>query len=97
MAKLSGVSIMIVDRETLMASNCGFASSTRAALDLLFPNLAFTNLDDPEILGMVDKCDNVSGSLFVMDPVDDDVVWVHWNIDDLLSEYKSRKTPCNAL
>lgn len=95
MAKLSGVSIMIVDRETLMASNCGFASSASAALDLLFPNLAFTNLTDPEVLDMVDKCDNVSGSIFVMDPVDDGVVWVHWNPDDLLLEYKSRKTSCN--
>lgn len=86
MGRFGSVSLMIVNRDNFLASNVGFAHSCRAMLNLSFPGIPRENYDRPEIIQMMDEVDNITGSIFVLDPVEGLPLVANSTLEKLIEE-----------
>lgn len=86
MSRFGVVSLMVVDRNTHMASNVGFAPSCKAMLKLAYPQIPREVYDRPEIIQMLDEVDNLSGSIFVLEPEDGQPLTANSTLEKLLEE-----------
>lgn len=86
MSRFGSVSLMIVNRDNFLASNVGFAANCRMMLNLSFPGIPRENYDRPEIIQMIDEVDNITGSIFVLDPVEGLPLVANSTLEKLIKE-----------
>jgi len=89
MGKFSSVCFMVVDPDTGLASNVGFAPDSKAMLKLAYPGLPREVFTRPEIIKMMDECDNLTGALYVIEPKEGLPLMVNSTLEKLLEELES--------
>lgn len=84
------VSLMVVTpgSTSFQGSNCGFAHSCKAMLQLTFPGLSYDVFSRPDIVQMMDQVDNVTGELYVIDPVEGQPLMANSTLRGLEEEYR---------
>ena len=86
MGKFDNVALMIVDRETGLASNCGWASDCKSMLITAFPGLPNEVFESPSIKKMMEEVDDVTGELYVWEYIPYQHLWANSTLEKLLSE-----------
>ncbi len=91
MGRFSSVCFMVVDRDTGLASNVGFAPDSKAMLKLAYPRLPSEVFDREEVVRMMDECDNVTGAVYVAEPIDGLPLVANSTLEKLLKEIDFEK------
>ncbi|QYC52478.1 hypothetical protein [Salmonella phage SSBI34] len=94
-AKFTTVQLLIVDHNG-DAWHTGWAENCGSLLRLAYPGLPFSTFKDPLVIKMMKDVDNVTGTLFVIDPVEGEPLLANSTYKGLEKEYKeylARKTP----
>lgn len=84
MGKFSVVSLMILDKYTGTASNCGFSRDSKSLLKLYFPGLPCSVFEREDVIKMMDECDNETGTLYVNEPGQGEDLYADSTLDKLL-------------
>lgn len=84
------VSLMVVTPGfmSFQGSNCGFAQNCKMMLQTAFPGLPYDVFKRPDIMQMMDQVDNVTGTLYIIDPVEGQPLLANATIEGLEEEYR---------
>lgn len=84
------VSLMVVTPGPLsfQGSNCGFAHNCKMMLQTAFPGLPYGVFLRPDIVQMMDQVDNVTGELYIIDPVEGQPLMANATLGGLEEEYR---------
>lgn len=99
MSKFVTIQMLVMDQNG-DAWHTGWAQDCKTMLQTAYPGLPYDVFNRPEIKKMMDEVDNVTGTLFVTEPVEGQPLLANSTYEGLEKEYKewlSRKTLCNAL
>lgn len=86
MSKLVTIQMFIVDQNG-DAWHTGWARDCKTMLKTAYPGLPYDVFNRPEIKKMMDEVDNVSGALYVIDPVEGAPLIVNSTLEGLQKEY----------
>lgn len=90
------ITLMVVSPGTaFQGSNCGWAQNCKMMLQTTFPGLPYDVFNRPDIIQMMDQVDNVTGTLYIIDPVEGEPLLANSTIEGLEEEYK-QWTDCTS-
>lgn len=88
-SRFGGVALMVVlPGTTFQASNCGFARNCRDMIVTMFPGIDRSIFERPDIMQMMDEVDNVTGAVYILDPVEGQPVMADSTLEGLQKEYE---------
>lgn len=80
--------MVVVPGTTLQASNCGFARNCRDMIVTMFPGIDRSVFERPDIIQMMDEVNNVTGTVYILDPVEGMPVMANSTLGGLQKEYE---------